>query len=350
MKKQNDDMQKVPVTIITGFLGVGKTTLVHNLLKNAQGKRIAVLVNEFGEIDVDGQIINDGVECGDNCNLIELPNGCICCTVQEEFLPTMARLMERKGEIDHIVIETSGLAMPKPLVKAVNWPDLKPHVTIDAVITVVDAVGLATGEICDRERVQAQRLADDSLDHETPIEELFLDQLTCADLVLISKTDLINKLELGEINKIIQGKAREGIKIIPVNNGVIESDVLLGMAACAEDDLDNRHSIHEKHHEAGHHHHHNDDITTLVKTYDRTNNIKELVEELTDLVKRHEIYRIKGFVNIPDKPMRMVLQGVGKRFDHYFDRRWKAGEARMTKLVIIGRDLVAEELIGQQEP
>ncbi len=333
-------MKKIPITIVTGFLGVGKTTLVHNMLKNAGGKRIAVLVNEFGEIDVDGQIINSEAESKDECNLIELPNGCICCTVQEEFLPTMMSLMERKEQIDHIVIETSGLSMPKPLVKAVNWPDLKPHVTIDAVITVVDAVGLATGEICNRERVQAQRLADDSLDHETPIEELFLDQLTCADLVLISKTDLIEKGEaLEEINGIVKDKARENTKIIPVQNGTVDNEVLLGIEASAEDDLDNRHSIHEKHHEEGRHHHHNDDIDTVVKSYDETPDIKALVKEMTELVKDHEIYRIKGFVNIPGKPMRMVLQGVGERFDYYFDRKWKEGEERKTKLVIIGKHL-----------
>ena len=333
-------MKKTPITIVTGFLGVGKTTLVHNMLKNAGGKRIAVLVNEFGEIDVDGQLINAGSENEEERNLIELPNGCLCCTVQEEFLPTMSKLMERKEDIDHIVIETSGLAMPKPLVKAVNWPDLKPHVTIDAVITVVDAVGLATGEICNRERVQAQRLADESLDHETPIEELFLDQLTCADLVLVSKTDLIKDEEaLAEINRVIKDKARENTKIVPVQNGRVESEILLGIGASAEDDLDNRHSIHEKHHEHGHHHHHNDDIVTLVREEEQTANIKDLVKELTALVKAHEIYRIKGFINIPGKPMRMVLQGVGTRFDYYFDRKWKEGEDRKTKLVIIGKEL-----------
>ncbi|MCH2235417.1 MAG: cobalamin biosynthesis protein CobW, partial [Crocinitomicaceae bacterium] len=161
-------MKKIPITIVTGFLGVGKTTLVHNMLRNANGKRIAVLVNEFGEVDVDGELIGSAGSEEEEANLVQLPNGCICCTVQEEFLPSMLQLLERKEEIDHIVIETSGLSMPKPLVKAVNWPDLKPHITIDSVITVVDAVGIATGEICDRERVQAQRLADDSLDHETP--------------------------------------------------------------------------------------------------------------------------------------------------------------------------------------
>ncbi|MCG8761912.1 cobalamin biosynthesis protein CobW [Tenacibaculum finnmarkense] len=331
--------KKIPITIVTGFLGVGKTTLVHNMLKNANGKRIAVLVNEFGEVDVDGQLIASS-ECGEQgCNLVQLPNGCICCTVQEEFLPSMLQLLERKEEIDHIVIETSGLSMPKPLVKAVNWPDLKPHITIDAVITVVDAVGIATGEICDRERVQAQRLADDSLDHETPIEELFLDQLACADLVLVSKRDLVDDEKFEEIEKLISAKARPNIKIIPVENGELDNTLLLGIEASAEDDVDNRHSIHEEHHKSGNHHHHNDDIKTVLLEYSETTDIKALVKDLKKLVENHEIYRIKGFVNIPNKPMRMVLQGVGSRFDYYFERPWGENEERKTSLVVIGKNI-----------
>ncbi|MCG8206199.1 cobalamin biosynthesis protein CobW [Tenacibaculum finnmarkense] len=331
--------KKIPITIVTGFLGVGKTTLVHNMLKNANGKRIAVLVNEFGEVDVDGQLIASS-ECGEQgCNLVQLPNGCICCTVQEEFLPSMLQLLERKEEIDHIVIETSGLSMPKPLVKAVNWPDLKPHITIDAVITVVDAVGIATGEICDRERVQAQRLADDSLDHETPIEELFLDQLGCADLVLVSKRDLVDDQKFEEIEKLIAAKARPNIKIIPVENGELDNTLLLGIEASAEDDVDNRHSIHEEHHKSGNHHHHNDDIKTVLLEYSETSDIKALVKDLKKLVEDHEIYRIKGFVNIPNKPMRMVLQGVGSRFDYYFERPWGANEERKTSIVVIGKNI-----------
>jgi cobalamin biosynthesis protein CobW len=335
-------MKKIPITIVTGFLGVGKTTLVHNMLKNANGKRIAVLVNEFGEVDVDGELIGSAGCEEDECNLVQLPNGCICCTVQEEFLPSMLQLLERKDSIDHIVIETSGLSMPKPLVKAVNWPDLKPHITIDAVITVVDAVGLATGEICDRERVQAQRLADDTLDHETPIEELFLDQLNCADLILLSKRDLIDHDKFKEVEQIVARKARPSAKIVPVIKGEIDNAVLLGIEASAEDDVDNRHSIHEEHHKHGHHHHHNDDIENMLLEYPETADIKALVQELKDIVKEKEIYRIKGFVNIPNKPMRMVLQGVGERFDYYFDRNWKEGEERITRLVVIGKELTGK--------
>jgi len=336
-------MKKIPITVITGFLGVGKTTLVHNMIKNANGKKIAVLVNEFGEVGIDGDIIKSG--CGDDeCNLIELANGCICCTVQEEFLPAMLDLIERKEDIDHIVIETSGLAMPKPLVRAVNWPDLKPHITIDSVITVVDAVGMVTGELCNREKVQAQRLADDSLDHETPIEELFLDQLSCADLVLVSKTDLLEADKLAEVKDLIIKKARPNVKIIPIQNGLIDNELLLGIEASTEDDLDNRHSIHEHHHEHHHDHDHDDDINTIMVEYAETSDIKELVKELKARVQQEEIYRIKGFVNIPNKPMRMVLQGVGERFDYYYDRAWKEDEARKTSLVIIGRNLQTTEV------
>jgi len=306
-------MRKIPITIVTGFLGVGKTTLVHNMLKNANGKRIAVLVNEFGEVDVDGQLIASS-ECDDEgCNLIQLPNGCICCTVQEEFLPSMLELLERKEEIDHIVIETSGLSMPKPLVKAVNWPDLKPHIT--------------------------QRLADDTLDHETPIEELFLDQLSCADLVLVSKRDLVDDEKFAEVTKIVTEKARPNTKIVPVVKGEVDNTILLGIEASAEDDVDNRHSIHEEHHKSGNHHRHNDDIKTVLLEYIETTDIKDLVKDLKTLVEQHEIYRIKGFVNIPSKPMRMVLQGVGSRFDYYFERPWGENETRKTSLVVIGKNI-----------
>lgn len=333
---------KIPVTIITGFLGSGKTTLIRNLIQNANGRRLAVIVNEFGEMGIDGEILKSC--CSNEEDILELNNGCLCCTVQEEFLPVMLQLMERKDTIDHIIIETSGLALPKPLLHAFNWPELKPQITVDAVVTVVDVVGQATGEICDRERVQAQRLADDSLDHETPIEELFEDQLSCADLVVMTKKDLIDDASYEEVKGIIANKVRPDVKMIAAANGVLSADILLGVNAAAENDLESRHSHHEEDHANGLEHHHDDDIDSVVVDVHVPHTPETLVETLKELIEEHEIYRIKGFIDIPGKPMRMILQGVSNRFDHYFDRKWKDSETRKTSLVIIGDELHDKDL------
>ncbi|UPK66711.1 cobalamin biosynthesis protein CobW [Chitinophaga filiformis] len=333
---------KIPVTIITGFLGSGKTTLIRNLIQNANGRRLAVIVNEFGEMGIDGELLKSC--CSNEEDVLELNNGCLCCTVQEEFLPVMLQLMERKDTIDHIIIETSGLALPKPLLHAFNWPELKPQITVDAVVTVVDVVGQATGEICDRERVHAQRLADDSLDHETPIEELFEDQLSCADLVVMTKKDLIDENKYEEVRAIIAGKVRTDVKMVAAANGVLSAEILLGVNAAAENDLDSRHSHHEEDHANGLEHEHDEDIDSVVVDIHAPHTPETLVEALKELIGEHEIYRIKGFINVPGKPMRMVLQGVSKRFDHYFDRKWKDGETRKTSLVIIGNELHEKNL------
>ncbi|SFM82955.1 cobalamin biosynthesis protein CobW [Chitinophaga sp. YR627] len=333
---------KIPVTIITGFLGSGKTTLIRNLIQNANGRRLAVIVNEFGEMGIDGEILKSC--CSNEEDVLELNNGCLCCTVQEEFLPVMLQLMERKDTIDHIIIETSGLALPKPLLHAFNWPELKPQITVDAVVTVVDVVGQATGEICDRERVQAQRLADDSLDHETPIEELFEDQLSCADLVVMTKKDLVADAQYEEVRAIIAGKVRPDVKMVAAANGVLSADILLGVNAAAENDLDSRHSHHEEDHANGLDHHHDDDIDSVVVDITAPHTPEALVEALKELIEEYEIYRIKGFIDVPGKPMRLVLQGVSNRFDHYFDRKWKDSETRKTSLVIIGDELHDKDL------
>ncbi|NCO74500.1 MAG: cobalamin biosynthesis protein CobW [Cyanobacteria bacterium] len=339
-------MHKIPVTVITGFLGAGKTTLLRNLLQNNQGRKIAVIVNEFGEIGIDGELLRSCQVCDDdgemNSNIIELTNGCLCCTVQEEFYPTMQKLLTRKDQIDAIVIETSGLALPKPLIQAFKWQEIRNHATVDGVITVVDAYGLAKGNLVgDLEAINQQRLNDPSLDHETPIEELFEDQLACADLVLLTKTDLLKDDELTQVKNWLEKELHTGIKVIPCHQGEINSEILLGFNAAVEDDIINRPS----HHDTEEEHDHDDDINCLELSMEETINPQVLISRLENLVKNLEIYRIKGFVNVTNKPMRMVLQGVGNHFETFYDRLWQPEEKRSTKLVIIGRNLKPSDLI-----
>jgi cobalamin biosynthesis protein CobW len=338
-------MYKIPVTVITGFLGAGKTTLLRHLLQNNQGRKIAVLVNEFGEVGIDGDLLKDCQICdeenNDNNNIIELTNGCLCCTVQEEFYPIMQQLLTRKNQIDSIVIETSGLALPKPLIQAFRWQEIRNHATVDGVITVVDSEALAKGNLVgDINAIEAQRKADPNLEHETPLEELFEDQLACADLVLLTKTDLIDDSNLTKIKDWLHKELRSEVKIIPCHNGEINSDILLGFNAAVEDNLDSRPS----HHDFEEEHDHDDNINSVPIILAKPVNADTLIKQLKTLIKQHEIYRIKGFVNVENKPMRMVLQGVGDRFDYFYDRLWKPEEKRETKLILIGRCLEEDDI------
>ena len=334
-------MHKIPVTVVTGFLGSGKTTLVRHLLQNNQGRRIAVLVNEFGEVGIDGELLRDCQVCDQSeengsSNVLELANGCLCCTVQEEFLPTMQALLKRRHEIDCIVIETSGLALPKPLVQAFRWPEIRTGATVDGVITVVDGDAIDRGQIvADLDALEAQRQADDSLDHETPIEELFEDQLACADMVLLTKTDVIDQSRCDRIHTWLQRQLSAGVKVVPCQHGSISPDLLLGFNAAVEDNLDSRPS----HHDAAADHDHDDDITSICIELEQAFEPDALVQRLQALVQNQEIYRIKGFVAVPHKAMRLVLQGVGQRFDKFYDRPWRPEESPKTRLVFIGQGL-----------
>ncbi|MGB3789185.1 MAG: cobalamin biosynthesis protein CobW [Phormidesmis sp.] len=347
-------MSKLPVTVVTGFLGAGKTTLIRHLLQNNQGRRIAVIVNEFGEVGIDGELLRDCQVCDEEGtpvennnlenNILELANGCLCCTVQEEFLPTMQALIERRDQLDCVVIETSGLALPKPLVQAFRWPEIRTSATVDGVITVVDCEALAKGDLVgDLDALEAQRQADEELDHETPIEELFEDQLGCADMVLLTKVDRVEPGDLDKVKIWLASELQDGVKVVPCHSGQISPDVLLGFNAAVEDDLDSRHSHHDHEEE----HDHDEDITSIPLTLDKSFEPKALVKQLTQLVNEQEIYRIKGFVSVPGKSMRLVLNGVGNRFDYFYDRPWRANEPRQTKLIIIGHELDAEKICSQ---
>jgi cobalamin biosynthesis protein CobW len=331
---------KIPVTVITGFLGSGKTTTIRNLLQNNQGRKIAVIVNEFGEIGIDGDLLKSCQVCDEedapNTNIVELTNGCLCCTVQEEFLPTMQQLLQRREQIDCILIETSGLALPKPLIQAFRWPEIRTSATVDGVVVVVDCEALAKGNLVgDIDALEAQRQADSSLDHETPIEELFEDQLACADLVLLTKVDLVDTETQIKIQNWLQQQVQKSVKIVPCKGGEINPDVLLGFNAAVEDNLAARPS----HHDTEEEHDHDDDINSVYFIAEREFEPQNLVETLQKLIQEQEIYRIKGFVAVPNKSMRLVLQGVGSRIEHFYDRPWQNSELRETKLVFIGREL-----------
>ncbi|MGB3535987.1 MAG: cobalamin biosynthesis protein CobW [Microcoleaceae cyanobacterium] len=336
-------MHKIPVTVVTGFLGAGKTTLIRHLLQNNDGRKIAVVVNEFGEVGIDGDLLRSCQVCDEEetpqNNIVELTNGCLCCTVQEEFYPTMQALLKRRDQIDAILIETSGLALPKPLVQAFRWPEIRNSATVDGVVTVVDAEALSAGTLVgDLAALEDQRKADPNLEHETPIEELFEDQLACADLVLLTKTDLLDQTHLNQVDSWLKEEVPTGVKIVPCRQGEIDSNILLGFNAAVEDNLDSRHSHHDHEEE----HEHDDDINSVQLILDRSFDPKVLIKKLSKLVQQQEIYRIKGFVSVPNKPMRMVLQGVGNRFDSFYDRLWSEDEPRQTRLVFIGRELTAE--------
>ncbi len=337
--------QKIPATVITGFLGAGKTTIIRNMLMNAGGKKIALIINEFGDLGVDGEVLKG---CGaENCtedDIIELTNGCICCTVADDFVPTMQKLLERDVKPDHIVIETSGLALPQPLVAAFNWPDIRTRVTVDGVVTVVDSAAVAAGRFADdHDRVDAIREADDSLDHDSPIEELFEDQLTCADLIVLNKTDLLDGEGVARVRAEVAERIARKPTLIEAKNGDVPALVLLGLGAGTEDDIENRKSHHELEHEALHasgeahdHHHDHDEFESFVMKLPPIADPAGFVERLKDVIATHDVLRLKGFIDVPGKPMRLVIQAVGSRVDTYFDRPWAAGEKRETRLVVIG--------------
>ncbi len=357
------NLEKIPATIVTGFLGSGKTTLLSNVIKQANGKRIAVIVNEFGELDIDADLLrNCPLDCDDpekegqrsgaaasaipQDGIYELANGCICCTVEEEFLPVMEQLVARRDQIDHILIETSGLALPKPLVQAFNWPQIKQHCTVDAVITVVDGPAVADGRIAHNPaQVEAQRTADDSLDHDPSLQELLEDQLGSADMIIISKADQLNQDQLPQIKQRISGYLKPQVKMLEVNHGAVESDLIMGLNFASEDSIEAIHSHHDHHHAHGeehaHAHDHFDTHSLVIGEVDD----KKLANIVTDLLSNHAIYRIKGFLALPGKPLRQVIQVVGNRLEQFFDRSWNNHEDRQSRLVFIGKNLDRDQLL-----
>jgi len=338
---------KVPCTIVTGFLGAGKTTLVRHVLENADGRRLAVIVNEFGDVGIDGEILKScGIESCPEDAIIELANGCICCTVADDFVPALKALLDRPSPPEHIVIETSGLALPKPLVKAFNWPEIASRVTVDGVIAVVDGAAVAAGRFADDPAAIArQRAEDSSLDHDNPLEEVFEDQLLCADLVIMNKADLMSGDERRSVVDEIGKTLSRAVKVVETENGKVSLKVLLGLGAEAESDLASRPSHHDL---EGEHDH--EDFDTFIVDLPVFDSPQQLVDRLTKVAEAHDILRMKGFVDIAGKPMRLLLQAVGSRVQHHYDRKWPDGQRR-GRLVVIAekgfdRDAISELIRG----
>jgi cobalamin biosynthesis protein CobW len=325
------DLTKIPVTVITGFLGAGKTTLIRHLMQNPQGKRLAILVNEFGTVGVDGDILKS---CADeNCpveNIVELANGCICCTVADDFIPTIEQLMAMPQRPDHILIETSGLALPKPLLKAFDWPAIRSRITVDGVIALADAEAVAAGRFApDVDAVEAQRAADPSLDHETPLSEVFEDQILCADLILLSKADLAGEAGLATARDVIAAEMNRPVPMLPMTEGVIDPRVILGLNAAAEDDLASRPS----HHDGADDHEH-EDFDSVVIDLPEVTDPEALSVAIQSLAQELNILRVKGHVAVAGKPLRLLVQAVGARVRMQYDRPW-GQEPRNSQLVVI---------------
>jgi cobalamin biosynthesis protein CobW len=328
----NTPLARIPCTIVTGFLGAGKTTLIRHIIANAAGRRLAVIVNEFGDVGIDGEILKG---CGNTAcpeeNIVELANGCLCCTVADEFVPALDAILARDG-IEHIVIETSGLALPKPLVQAFHWPAIKSRVTVDGVVVVVDGAALAEGRVAnDLEALARQRTADVSLTHDDPIEEVFDDQIACADLVVVNKRDLIDEAGLAKARAAVAKVLPRSVKVLAVADGKVDESLLLGLGVGTEADIANRRTRHDAEEEHDH-----DDFDSFVVALDEIADPSALSARISAVAEDFDVLRVKGFAAVADKPLRLLVQAVGARVTHQFDRPWKATEARDGRLVVIG--------------
>ena len=306
-------LEKIPVTILTGFLGAGKTTLIRNLILKNKSKRLAVIINEFGDLGIDGEIVK---QCSDETcpeeNILELANGCICCTVADDFIPTMKSLLEGQYLPEHILIETSGLALPKPLLKAFEWPEIRSRLTVDSVLAVVDAEAVVNGIFAPQMSTELEEKQNQTyVEHETPLSEVFEDQINCSDVVLLTKPDLVENIS--DARNIIIKEMERNVPILEVQNGDIGADVILGVNAAADTALDNRRSHHD-----GFDDHEHDDFDTFSISVPKILDLEKFKIVLERLIRENDILRIKGFLRVESKPLNLLVQGVGKRLSVNF--------------------------------
>ena len=342
--------RRLPVTVVTGFLGAGKTTVLRHLLTRS-GQRLAVMVNEFGSVGLDGDLIRSCGFCPDDevdGRLVELNNGCLCCTVQDDFLPTMEQLLERADQLDGIVVETSGLALPRPLLQALDWPAIRSRVHVNGVVTLVDGEALAAGSpVADREALEQQRREDPSLDHITAIDELFRDQLQAADLVLLSRADRLSQEQLDAVQINLQNQTRPGTALLPVAHGAVDTSVVLGLEHHSNEQVDHHHHDHD-------HDHHDHSHVAMVSgglrlegEFDRS----ALEDLLPRLVSELQVLRLKGRVWLPGKALPLQLQMVGPRLNSWFETApasaWRPDSGAGVDLVVLSLQETSTATIEQ---
>ncbi len=344
---------RIPATVITGFLGSGKTTLIRNIITQANGRRLALIVNEFGDIGMDGAMLEDcGAESCSAEDIIELANGCICCTVADDFLPSMQQLLAQTPPPDHIIIETSGLALPQPLVQAFNWPDIKSQVMLDGVVTLVDGPALAEGGVAhDLDALEAQRAADEELDHESPIDELFADQIGAANLIVLSKADLLDAAAMNRARSVVEDQLEAATPIIPVAGGAAPMDAILGLGMEDQAHARSQHSHHHHHHDDDHHehdddhHHHHehghDEFASRIIALGEIDDVETLQQTIAALASEFGILRAKGRVAVAGKALPYVVQAVGRRVDGYFARDRDTVTGRLVVIGMAGLDVSA---------